>query len=45
MLGDTIDASGVRIGIANRVLPDEELETTVKEIASQLASRPPITMA
>lgn len=46
LLGDTIDAArAYEIGIANRVVPVDELETTVKDLASRLAAGPPITMA
>lgn len=46
LLGDTIDAErAYEIGIANRVVPSDELETTVKDLASRLAAGPPITMA
>ncbi|MCA1839342.1 MAG: enoyl-CoA hydratase/isomerase family protein [Actinomycetota bacterium] len=46
LLGDTIDAQrAYEIGIANRVVAPEELETTVKDLASRLASGPPITLA
>lgn len=46
LLGDTIDAArAYEIGIANRVVAADELETTVKDLASRLAAGPPITMA
>lgn len=46
LLGDAIDASRCyEIGIANRVVPLDEFETTVKELANRLAAGPPITMA
>ena len=46
LLGDSIDAKRAHeIGIANRVVADDELETTVKDLASRLASGPPITIA
>jgi 2-(1,2-epoxy-1,2-dihydrophenyl)acetyl-CoA isomerase len=46
LLGDVIDAQRCyEIGIANRVVAVDELETTTKELASRLAAGPPITMA
>lgn len=46
LLGDTIDAArAYEIGIANRVVASDELETTVKELANRLAAGPPIAMA
>jgi enoyl-CoA hydratase/carnithine racemase len=46
LLGDTIDARrAYEIGIANRVVPEEEFEVTVKDLAERLAAGPPITMA
>lgn len=46
LLGDTIDAQrAYEMGIANRVVKEDELDTVVKELADRLASGPPITMA
>ena len=46
LLGDDIDAAtAFQFGIANRVVPIEELETTVKDLTTRLAARPPITLA
>ncbi|MBW3588316.1 MAG: enoyl-CoA hydratase [Actinobacteria bacterium] len=46
LLGDTIDAKrAYEMGIANRVVKADELDTVVKELADRLASGPPITMA
>lgn len=46
LLGDTIDAArAYEIGIANRMVPVDEFEVTVKELAGRLAEGPPIPMA
>lgn len=46
LLGDTIDARrAYEIGIANRVVPGDELDVTVKDIASRLAAGPPIALS
>lgn len=46
LIGDPIDARrAYELGIANRVVPVDELETTVKELAGRLAGGPPITLA
>lgn len=46
LLGDTIDAArAFEMGIANRVVPVDELDTAVKEVAGKLAGGPPITLA
>lgn len=46
LLGDTIDAQrAYEMGIANRVVKADELDTAVKELADRLATGPPITMA
>ncbi|MEO7804287.1 MAG: enoyl-CoA hydratase/isomerase family protein [Actinomycetota bacterium] len=46
LLGDTIDASrAYEMGIANRVVGSEELDVTVKELASRLAAGPPVAMS
>lgn len=45
LLGDVIDADeALRIGLANRVVPDEELEAAAGELASRLAGQPPLAM-
>jgi enoyl-CoA hydratase/carnithine racemase len=44
--GETIDADeALRIGLANRVVRDDELETTVAALAETLAGQPPIAVA
>lgn len=46
LLGDTIDAGrAYEMGIANRVVAVDELETTVKDFATRLAAGPPLTIA
>lgn len=46
LLGDSIDAArAYEMGLANRVVRSEELDTAVKEIAARLAAGPPVTMA
>lgn len=46
LLGDTIDAQrAYEMGIANRVVAADELETAVKDLAGRLAAGPPITLA
>ncbi|HLF70448.1 MAG TPA: enoyl-CoA hydratase [Actinomycetota bacterium] len=46
LLGDTIDAArAYEFGIANRVVPVDELEITVKDLASRLAAGPPIALS
>lgn len=43
MTGDSIDAAeAYRIGMVNRVVPPEELDSATAEIVSRLASRPPL---
>jgi len=44
--GETIDADEAhRIGLANQVVRDDELETTVSKLAETLAAQPPIAVA
>ncbi|MDQ3943986.1 MAG: enoyl-CoA hydratase/isomerase family protein [Actinomycetota bacterium] len=44
--GETIDADeALRIGLANRVVRDDELETTVAALAETVAGQPPIAVA
>lgn len=46
LLGDPIDAArAYELGIANRVVALDELDTAVKDLASRLAAGPPITIA
>lgn len=46
MTGDTIDAPEMlRLGLANKVVPDEELMPTVMELARRLAAGPSLAMA
>lgn len=43
--GERVDAAEAeRIGLVNRVVPHEELDETVGELAKQLASKPPIAL-
>lgn len=45
LLGDVIDAAeAFRIGLANRVVPDDELFSAAAELARRLAARPPLAM-
>ena len=45
LLGDIIDAAeALRIGLANRVVADEDLETAAAELAGRLAAQPPIAV-
>ena len=45
LLGDIIDASEAeRIGIVNRVLPDDELDAFVDDWAQRLAAGPPLAL-
>ncbi len=45
-LGDIIDAAEAdRIGLVNRVVPHDELDATVREIAGHLAALPPVQLA
>lgn len=46
LLGDTIDARRAHeIGIANRVVPEDELLAAAAELAGRLAAGPPIALA
>ena len=46
LLGDTIDAvRAYEMGIANRVVPAEELDSVVRTMAAKLAAGPPVAMA
>jgi 2-(1,2-epoxy-1,2-dihydrophenyl)acetyl-CoA isomerase len=46
LLADVIDATEAeRIGLVNRVVAPDQLETTVKEIASRLANMAPLALA
>jgi 2-(1,2-epoxy-1,2-dihydrophenyl)acetyl-CoA isomerase len=43
LLGEKVNAEeALRIGLVNRVVPDEELETAVAKIAGKLAKGPPV---
>jgi enoyl-CoA hydratase/carnithine racemase len=45
LLGDVIDAAeAVRIGLANRVVPDEDLDAAAAELAGRLAAQPPLAV-
>ena len=45
LLGDIIDApEAYRIGLANRLVPDAELESSAAEMANRLASQPPVAV-
>jgi enoyl-CoA hydratase/carnithine racemase len=45
LLGDVIDAEeALRIGLANRVVPDAELATATAELAARLAAQAPLAM-
>ena len=45
LLGDVIDAAeALRIGLANRVVPDEDLESAAEELATRLAAQPPLAL-
>ena len=44
--GEPIDAEeALRIGLANRLVPDDELETEAAKLAETLAAQPPIAVA
>jgi 2-(1,2-epoxy-1,2-dihydrophenyl)acetyl-CoA isomerase len=46
LLGETIDAvRAYEMGIANRVVPAQELETVAAALAARLAAGPPVAMA
>jgi len=45
LLGDVIDAAeALRIGLANRVVADGDLDATAAELAGRLAAQPPIAV-
>jgi enoyl-CoA hydratase/carnithine racemase len=45
LLGDIIDAAEAhRIGLANRVVADQDLETAAAELAGRLAAQPPLAV-
>jgi enoyl-CoA hydratase/carnithine racemase len=45
LLGDVIDAAeALRIGLANRVVRDDELGATADELAARLAAQPPLAI-
>lgn len=45
LLGEVIDAAeALRIGLANRVVGDDELDSAAREFAQRLASQPPIAI-
>ncbi len=45
LLGEVIDATeAYRIGLANRVVADGDLDTTAADLAARLASKPPIAV-
>jgi enoyl-CoA hydratase/carnithine racemase len=45
LLGEVIDAAeALRIGLANRVVPDADLEAAAAEFARRLAAQPPIAV-
>ena len=45
LLGEVIDAAeALRIGVANRVVEDEELASAAAELATRLASQPPLAI-
>jgi enoyl-CoA hydratase len=45
LLGEVVDAAeALRIGLANRVVPDADLETAAGEFADRLAAQPPLAV-
>jgi enoyl-CoA hydratase/carnithine racemase len=45
LLGDIVDAAeALRIGLANRVVPDEDLEAATAELAGRLSAQPPLAV-
>lgn len=45
LLGEVIDADeALRIGLANQVVPDADLEATAAELAGRLAAQPPLAV-
>src|ERR1700678_1080048 len=46
LLGEVIDAAeALRIGLANRVVPDADLESAAEEFAGRLAAQPPLAVS
>lgn len=46
LLADVLDAArAAELGLVNRVVPDDELDTTVDELAARLAAGPPVALA
>ncbi len=46
LLADMVDAGEAeRIGLVNRVVPHDQLEATVNELARRLAAKPPLALA
>ena len=46
LLGEVIDAAeALRIGLANRVVPDADLEGAAEEFAGRLAAQPPLAVS
>lgn len=46
LLGEVVDAAeALRIGLANRVVPDSDLESAAEEFASRLAAQPPLAVS
>ncbi|OBJ32151.1 enoyl-CoA hydratase/isomerase family protein [Mycolicibacter heraklionensis] len=45
LLGEVVDAAeALRIGLANRVVGDDELDSAAREFAQRLASQPPVAV-
>jgi enoyl-CoA hydratase/carnithine racemase len=45
LLGDTIDAErALQIGLANQVVPDQDLEAAAERLAARLAAQPPLAI-
>lgn len=45
LLGEIVDAAeALRIGLANRVVPDGDLESAAEEFANRLAAQPPLAV-
>ena len=45
LLGEVIEAAeALRIGLANRVVPGEDLEAAAAELAARLAAQPPLAV-
>ena len=46
LLGEIIDAAeALRIGLANRVVPDDDLESAAEDFAGRLAAQPPLAVS